>query len=783
MTTTHVSNASELMAALGSASGGDTIVLKDGYYGDVRITHDFPSDVSIVSETPQGASFGNLRLQSTNTTFDSIKVNGTLTLYAADTVTVSNSRLSGFNEVNYSKNITITGNDIGGGTSSHGLFVETSSNFSITNNVLHDVDADMMRVMGNSYNGLIENNTFDDTSPYKNSNGTYVHSDMLQMFGRDNGTPHDIVIRGNMFYDDPNTGDTGNLWAQGIFLSDAGSDGYRDILIEQNMLSIGSPNTIFVKDGTGAQGVEILNNTLLPWPNSSGGDGGTIRLIGRTDGVTVDGNVSAGIINEGYGANIGSNYTYSKNASAGNYYGKLLSGDGSDWQDYVPVTGSPIDFGSGFGALGRLSDLSNGGQPAPAPTPDPTNPPDTGGGNDPAGGDGSDSSNGSSGNDTISVPSDANVAFAMLGSRDIDGRPDVVELKHPDELELSAATLSFSFNANAVGGTRTLISKDAAGDGHHFSAYLKKGVLHFRFQDGDTTKTIKAKDIKFNTDYDVQVAFGDGGASVWVNGGLVGATTTNIDWSQNNEFLQIGANGWFSGVEQDGFRYAFYGTISDVLIVEGINSPNQMNAILEEVSSPSSGNGGTQNGGGAANTGSSSASKVLGLDQDIEVRGRSEDVINLKHQSTFEIDEGTIEFQFNADSVNGRSGLISKDAYGFAGGGNHFAAWIENGVLKVRFQDGQVSSVFQLDNIKANTDYDVTVYFEKGEVGVYVNGTLIGTSVLTMDWTQNEEYLQVGGLGWASDTGDDSFSHAFDGTISDLAIYDTALTPSELEIL
>lgn len=749
MTTTHVSNASELNAAINSVSGGDTIVLADGYYGDLRITRDFPSNVTIVSETPQGATFGELRIQNSNTTFDSITVNGRLTLQGADTVTVSNSRLSGFNEVNYSQNVTMTGNDIGGGTSGHGLFIETTSNFVITNNILHDVEADMMRVMGNSYNGLIENNTFDDTAPYRNSDGTYIHSDMLQMFGRDNGTPHDIVIRGNLFYDDPNTGDTGNLWAQGIFLSDARSDGYRNILIEQNMLSIGSPNAIFVRDGTGAKGVEILNNTLLPWPN---GDGGTIRLTDRTDGVTVDGNVSGGIINDG-GATIGSNYIYSKSASAGNYYGKLLSGDGSDWQDYVPVKGSPIDYGSGFGALDRLSDLSNGGQPAP--TPAPTTPPNTDGGNDSAGGGGS----------------NANAAFAMLGSYDIDGRPDVVELKHLDELELSAATMSFSFNANAVGGTRALISKDATDDGHHFSAYLKKGVLHFQFQDGNTTKTIKANNIKFNTDYDVQVAFGDGGASVWVNGELIGATATNIDWSQNNEFLQIGANGWVSGTEEDGFRYAFYGTISDVLIVEGIKSPNQMSALLDEANSQSSGSG------------SSSASKVLGLDQDIEVRGRSGDVINLKHQSAFEIDEGTIDFQFNADNVNGRSGLISKDAYGYSGGGNHFAAWIENGVLKVRFQDGQDSSVFELGNIKANTDYDVTAYFENGEVGVYVNGTLIGTSVLTMDWTQNEEYLQVGGLGWASDTGDDSFSHAFDGTISDLAIYDTALTPSELEIL
>ena len=67
----------------------------------------------------------------------------------------------------------------------------------------------------------------------------------------------------------------------------------------------------------------------------------------------------------------------------------------------------------------------------------------------------------------------------------------------------------------------------------------------------------------------------------------------------------------------------------------------------------------------------------------------SGDVINLAHDDAFEVDQATIAFSFTADSVGGKQGLISKDARGYSGDGNHVSVYIHKGVLKARFQDGQ----------------------------------------------------------------------------------------------
>ena len=50
---------------------------------------------------------------------------------------------------------------------------------------------------------------------------------------------------------------------------------------------------------------------------------------------------------------IGGNYVYGRNAPLA----RLFSGSGRTWQDYVPVQGSPISLGSGFGAETYLKAL------------------------------------------------------------------------------------------------------------------------------------------------------------------------------------------------------------------------------------------------------------------------------------------------------------------------------------------------------------------------------------------------------------------------------------------
>jgi hypothetical protein len=173
-------------------------------------------------------------------------------------------------------------------------------------------------------------------------------------------------------------------------------------------------------------------------------------------------------------------------------------------------------------------------------------------------------------------------------------------------------------------------------------------------------------------------------------------------------------------------------------------------------------------------------SPVFSLMGDTEF-SRSGDIVNLNHTSSLEISEGTIAFSFEADSVRKTAGLISKDASYYDGGGNHFSVWIKKGTLHVRFQDEDSDATFAVKGIKANQEYDFQATFDEDKVGLYIDGKLIGTKDFVMDWTANKEFLQVGGLGWASASGDDAVESAFDGTISDVMIFDNAFAPQDYD--
>ncbi|MDF0599064.1 Ig-like domain-containing protein, partial [Psychromarinibacter halotolerans] len=68
--------------------------------------------------------------------------------------------------------------------------------------------------------------------------------------------------------------------------------------------------------------------------------------------------------------------------------------------------------------------------------------------------------------------------------------------------------------------------------------------------------------------------------------------------------------------------------------------------------------------------------------------GSGNSVIELPHEGKYETQAGTIAFTFQPDDTNGAQGLFAKDASGYAGGGNHFAMYLEGSTLVVRLQDG-----------------------------------------------------------------------------------------------
>ncbi|HEU0221893.1 MAG TPA: Ig-like domain-containing protein [Paracoccaceae bacterium] len=385
------------------------------------------------------------------------------------------------------------------------------------------------------------------------------------------------------------------------------------------------------------------------------------------------------------------------------------------------------------------------------------------------------------------VPS-GELLYAKLGSQSFSGSAgDVIELAHSAAFEVPAATIAFSFKADSVSGMQGLVSKDAyayTGGGNHFTTYIESGTLYVRFQDGSADKVFELGGIKAGTEYDLQASFGGGKVSAWLDGKLIGQAAFTTTWEKNVEALQIGANGWTSATGEKGFTGPFDGTISDVRIAEGVRSLSEMAALAGSAAEPLPEPEPTPE-----PTPDPEPTPTPTPEPELDAlyaragtqsfSGAAADVIEVAHSAAFEVPEATIGFSFKADSVSGMHGLLSKDASGYAGGGNHFTAYIEDGTLYVRFQDGSADKLFELGGIKAGTEYDFQASFGEGKVAAWLDGQRIGEAAFATSWEKNVEVMQIGANGWTSESGEKGFIGAFDGTITDVLILDEAMTASE----
>ena len=770
MATINASNSSELNSAISRASGGDTILLSNGSYGNLTITQDFASNVTIKAASALGASFGAVKVSGgSNITLDGFNMNGRLTIENSDRVTFANGAGTSWHEVLSSSNVNVVNNNFKGT-----LNLDNVKGFRVADNYIHEVDNDLLRILGGSSNGVVENNKLWDQIPIRFPDGTTTHTDALQMFSNGSGTPHDIVISGNHIYDNPATGATGNLWGQGIFLGGP-TGGYRNITIEDNLVDTGSPNAIYIS--VGISGNVIRGNTVL-------GSGTIAALSGDSSGTTIYDNVVKKITALN-GAKTGDNHFYVNESDL-----FQNGGDGARWEGFLPKAGSAVDFGSGYGALGRLAELLNGGskptptptptptpEPTPKPTPTPTPTPKPTPTPEPT--------------PEPGQPADPSAeVYRLRGSHEVSGAGDVIEKAHTAAMKLDAATIALTFNADTVAGWRGLVAKDASeyqGGGNHFTSYIKDGTLHVRFQDGASSKEFSVGNIKANVDYDLQASFGDGKVTAMLDGKVFGQANFDTSWASNSEYLQIGANGWASQTGQKGFKDVFDGTISDAIIVGGVKSYQDIRATLNSDSAPeptptptptpkptptptptpkpTPTPEPTPEPGQPADP----SAEVYRLRGSHEVSGAG-DVIEKAHTAAMKLDAATIALTFNADTVAGWRGLVAKDASEYQGGGNHFTSYIKDGTLHVRFQDGASSKEFSVGNIKANVDYDLQASFGDGKVTAMLDGKVFGQANFDTSWASNSEYLQIGANGWASQTGQKGFKDVFDGTISDAII-------------
>jgi parallel beta-helix repeat protein len=362
----YVSGRADLLSALSSATGGETIVLQDGNYGslDLEDLH-FNDYVTIRSATPLGAKFSEISVDgSSYVRIDAVHVsNGGNGAPSSKVVTID----GGSRHVEFI-NSEVNGLEDGKNTGHYGIHTGSADDVRISNNYVHDVKNGIVvlgtsgiEVVGNEVDeigsdamkfagvtgALIENNTGPRTITLDDPSW---HMDFIQI----QGSLKDAVIRGNVFIPE------NNVWSQGIF---AGK-GFvlTDVLIEQNIIYTGIMNGIKVYDGSG---IVARNNTVLNIPQ----DGHNATVLSVPSGSVVENNISSSTSGSMSGSNIVAQHA--KPGQAYHYdqlFENAQAGLGASLEDFRPVKGS---LAESKGAAQRLAELLDGASPVEEPEPAP----------------------------------------------------------------------------------------------------------------------------------------------------------------------------------------------------------------------------------------------------------------------------------------------------------------------------------------------------------------------------------------------------------------------------
>ena len=311
MTTFNVSSATELKAALSGAVGGDRIVLADGDYGKVYVTNRaYASAVTIEAATPgTGAHLDGLFVAGTK----NLNVVG---LDIGRALNAGEPTYTQLSSISNSTNIKLSGVTIHGsldgnpGNDGAGLTVTGVTGFSVsgshfeelyrgivlqksTNSAIHDNEITMMRsdgIISVANDGLsIEGNHIGEFRPAIGD-----HADAIQFWntGQTRGQSN-ITIKDNVIYQSF-TSDVAGTGMQGIFISDPLTYGYKNVLIQNNLLYCNDLyNGIFLN---GASGAQIIDNTVVS--KSTDSKNFWIRLM-NSDHVSLTHNVTDNIITSG----------------------------------------------------------------------------------------------------------------------------------------------------------------------------------------------------------------------------------------------------------------------------------------------------------------------------------------------------------------------------------------------------------------------------------------------------------------------------------------------------
>lgn len=304
-----VSSTKELLAAIKSATGGETILLAPGSYDRVQITNKaFSSEVTIKSADADHPAMikGVVLNHVANLTFDHVDVThqpsqaGIVTARAfnvmnSSSISLTNSNVHGSVDGNFgndgigagfmnSNDVTLTGNTFH--DLHRGAVIDNAVGVNVSNNSVYDIRSDGFD-FSEARNVVIDSNNF---GQFRSAATNAVdHPGIIQFWTNgDTKANENIVISNNVSLQSSFDG-----WPiGGIFMRDEkGNLPYRNVLIENNVIYTRDSDTITLGHAIGAT---IRNNTVLSVAGSD--EKASIHVWDRSQDVVVENNISNGLI-------------------------------------------------------------------------------------------------------------------------------------------------------------------------------------------------------------------------------------------------------------------------------------------------------------------------------------------------------------------------------------------------------------------------------------------------------------------------------------------------------
>lgn len=320
-----VTNLEELMVAINAATGGETILLQPGNYGDleirslnftvpITIKSSIPSDQATIdsilfldssgviindvfldfpiTETTQGHDGAIRILGSSNISITDSIIEGGLAIAGSDPDADPGMQLeeiigypvSRAFQIQSSQGITITGNDIS--LFEKGIVLFSVEGLTISGNEIHHLRNSPL-VGSDLQDVLVDGNYFHSSTPWK-FGGAGDHGDYIYFWTDVNqDTPNsDITITNNFL----SQGDGTSML--GIIISDETEAGVQNVVIEGNVIQMNHSSAISVNH---VDNLTISSNTLVQ-SNIGEGSVPTIRILSDNTNVTVENNITPSLI-------------------------------------------------------------------------------------------------------------------------------------------------------------------------------------------------------------------------------------------------------------------------------------------------------------------------------------------------------------------------------------------------------------------------------------------------------------------------------------------------------